>query len=166
MDKSLLILTGAKGSGKTYIGTLIQDKLNVKFFRVEDVWLSLKEEKFSDAYVREGFLRVEEEIDKKMSNNDKLTIESTAAHDYFNTFLKSLRNKYTIFLIKVVAPPEVCLERIKSRDLSQHIPVSDDIIEEINLKAIAIDLPFNLVIDNHNTSDNKIVEIFRHFFNL
>jgi len=166
MNKSVLILTGAKGSGKTYIGTLIQEKLNVEFFRVEEVWLRIKEERISDEYIRKGFSLVEEEIDKKMVNTDNLIIESTAAHEYFNTFLKSIRKKYNINLIKVVASPEVCAERIKSRDQIRHIPVSDDIIEEINIKSFAVDLPFNLVIDNNNTADNKIVEIFRLFFNL
>ena len=55
MIKQIIILIGLKGSGKTYIGTLIQEKVGIKFFRVENVWLSFKSERLSNEYILEGF---------------------------------------------------------------------------------------------------------------
>lgn len=37
--KRIYILIGPKGSGKTYIGTPLQDQLHIPFLRVEDIAL-------------------------------------------------------------------------------------------------------------------------------
>ena len=92
MIKQIIILIGLKGSGKTYIGTLIQEKVGIKFFRVENVWLSLKSERLSNEYILEGFSLVEKEIDRLLLDTDRITIESTGTTDYFNRFINKLKN--------------------------------------------------------------------------
>jgi len=160
MRKTIFILIGPKGSGKTYIGSLLQRKLGIPFFRVENIWLRLEEERFSDTYVRKGVSLVEREIDRKCKETDRLITESTAAHEEFYNFLTRLNNKYQVKLIRITAPPDLCLERIKARDSSIHIPVSDDRVEEINRKALSADFPFDLVIDNENGTDEEMVKDF------
>lgn len=159
--KQVIILLGLKGSGKTYIGTLIQNEFGIKFFRVEDIWLTLKQIRFTDEYVTEGFRLVEHEIDKQLIDSDQITIESTGTTEYFQSFLNSLKSKYKLKLIKIEASPDTCLERIKSRDTSLHVPVSDDIIETINQEALRVDLEFDLVIDNESSSENEIMPKLR-----
>tara|TARA_Y100000310_G_C20151795_1_gene565098 strand:- start:57 stop:548 length:492 start_codon:yes stop_codon:yes gene_type:complete len=158
--KTLFILIGPKGSGKTYIGTLIQKKLNILFFRVEDVWLSIKTNKIDKEYLEKGFSLVEKEIDKQFKKINKLIIESTAAFDYFKIFLKKLESKYNIKLIQVKTPLDLCLDRIKSRDQSIHIPVSDDRIQEINSKAVNVKFDFDLIIENSDISEDQIIKEF------
>ena len=92
MIKQIIILIGLKGSGKTYIGTLIQEKVGIKFFRVENVWLSLKSERLSNEYILEGFSLVEKEIDRLLLDTDRITIEFTGTTDYFNRFINKLKN--------------------------------------------------------------------------
>lgn len=92
MIKQIIILIGLKGSGKTYIGTLIQEKVGIKFFRVENVWLSFKSERLSNEYILEGFSLVEKEIDRLLLDTDRITIESTGTTDYFNRFINKLKN--------------------------------------------------------------------------
>ncbi|MBE9512019.1 MAG: shikimate kinase [Bacteroidetes bacterium] len=163
-NKIIFILIGPKGSGKTHIGSLIKRQLGIKFFRVEDVWLKLVKEQFSDAYIQKGFSLVEQELDEKLKKTDRIIIESTAAHEEFHNFLARLRKKYNIKLVKISAPLDLCLNRTISRDQTIHIPVSDNRVEEINRKAFSVDLPFDLVIENDKRTDKEIVEIFLQFY--
>ena len=55
MNKTLYMLIGPKGSGKTYIGQLIGNQTNISFLRVENIWLSLKPKE-------DGWLKVENAI--------------------------------------------------------------------------------------------------------
>ena len=155
--KQLIILIGLKGSGKTYIGSLIQERLGINFVRVEDIWLTIKRKRFSEEYYSEGFRLVEKEIENQFKSSDLLTIESTGTSKYFKPFLRELRNKYNLKLIKIDTFPDTCLRRIKSRDSSIHIPVSDDIIEQVNREALEVDLEFDTVIENENSSDDEIL---------
>ena len=156
--KQVIILIGLKGSGKTYIGNLIQEKLGIRFFCVEDVWRTLKSEGLSDEYIRNGFSLVEKEIDNLLLGSDRVTIESTGTTEYFNSFLKRLKSKYDLKLIKIETTFNTCLRRVKSRDASIHIPVSDDFIEQINLEASKVDLKFDSVIENEKSTDNEILD--------
>jgi hypothetical protein len=56
MNKTLYMLIGPKGSGKTYIGSRIEQLTGLKFLRVEPLWLGLAEGE-------DGWDRVECEID-------------------------------------------------------------------------------------------------------
>jgi len=160
--KQLIILVGPKGSGKTYIGTLIHEKLGIPFLRVEDIWLSVTSERFTGEYFEEGFRMVEEEIDRQLNKADLLLIESTGASAHFAPFLSAVRQKYSLTLIKINASPDTCRRRIKTRDTSVHIPVSDDRIEQINREASKVDLEFDAVIENEYASDEEILEPIRH----
>ena len=159
--KQLIILVGPKGSGKTYIGTLVHEKLGIPFLRVEDIWLSVKSERFSEEYYTDGFRRVEEEIDRQLNNTGLLLIESTGASEYFAPFLSAVRQKYSLKLIRIDASPDTCRRRIKTRDTSVHIPVSDNRIEQINKEASEVHLDFDAVIENENTPDEEILEWIR-----
>jgi shikimate kinase len=155
--KQLIILIGLKGSGKSYIGSLIEEKLGIKLVCVEDIWLTIKQKRYSENYLSEGFRLVEQEIENQFKSSDLLTIESTGTSKYFKPFLKKLRNKYNLKLIKIDTSPETCLGRIKLRDPLIHIPVSDDIIEQICREALEVDLEFDTVIENENSSDDEIL---------
>ena len=155
--RQLLILIGLKGSGKTYIGSLIQERLGINFIRVEDIWLTMKQKRFSEDYFSEGFRLVEQEIENQFKSSDLVSIESTGTSKYFKRFLRALGNKYNLKLIKIDTSPDTCLKRIKSRDSSIHIPVSDDIIQQVNRAALEVDIEFDTVIENENASDNEIL---------
>ena len=159
--KQLIILVGPKGSGKTYIGTLVHEKLGIPFLRVEDIWLSVASERFTEEYYTEGFRRVEEEIDRQLNNTGLLLIESTGASEYFAPFLSAVRQKYSLKLIRISASADTCRRRIKTRDTSVHIPVSDNRIEQINKEASEVHLDFDAVIENENTRDEEILECIR-----
>lgn len=155
--KQLIILVGLKGSGKNYVGTLLEDKLGIKFLRVEDLWLKIFQNRLSHEYYTEGFHLVELEIERQFKDYDRIVIESTGTSKYFKPYLKRLGDKYKLKLIKIETTPETCRKRIKSRDPSIHIPVSDHIIEQINEEAMNVTLNFDMVINNESSSDEEIV---------
>jgi shikimate kinase len=165
LKKQVIILIGLKGSGKTYIGSLLQEKLYIKFFRVENVWLSLKSERLTKEYILEGFNLVEQEIDRLLLNSDRITIESTGTTVYFGIFIDRLRTKYDLKLVKIRTSTELCLRRVKSRDSSIHVPISDDIVEQINRDALKVDLKYDIIIDNEKSSDDEILENFQKILN-
>jgi dephospho-CoA kinase len=160
MIKEIIILVGPKGCGKTYVGTLLREKTGIYFFRVEDIWLSLKSERLSDEYITTGFKLVRQNIDVLLRTHSRIIIESTATSGHFFKFLDSLRSEYAVRLVKIVASPRVCSDRIKSRDSSIHVPVSDDILTIINQASLQANLRYDLVIENEDTSDELIIEQF------
>ncbi len=165
MKKQIIILVGLKGSGKTYVGSLLQDKLNIKFFRVENIWLSLKSERLTNEYIFEGFGLVEQEIDNLLLKTDRIIIESTGTTHYFNIFINRLKTKYDLIFVKIHTSPELCLKRVKSRDSSIHVPVSDNVVEQINQDALKVNLKYDIIIDNEKSSDDMILEDIQKVLN-
>jgi predicted kinase len=161
LKKQIIILVGPKGSGKTFIGTLIQKETGIHFLRVEDIWLSLKSERLSNDYIIEGFNLVRQNIDQLLTSNNIIIIESTGTSEHFFNFLDNLRSLYEVKLVKIVASPDVCVNRIRFRNSSLHVPVSDDMLSLINQAALKTDLMYDLIIDNEKSSDEMIIETFQ-----
>lgn len=158
MNKQVIILIGLKGSGKTYIGTLIQEKIGITFFRVENEWLSIHSERFSDEYLHEGFSLVEKEIDRLLLDTDRIIIESTGTTDYFKKCYDKIKTKYEVKCVQILTSPEMCLNRVANRNSTAHVPVSDDIVNKINRDALKVDMQYDLIIDNERLTDKEIIE--------
>jgi shikimate kinase len=157
--KTLFILIGPKGSGKTYIGTLVNARLDIKFLRVEPIWIEHLKYGAKD---RDGWAVVEAEIDRLFETHDKVMIESLGAGEGFIKFHQSLQRKYPIKLIKVETALDRCLERVRNRDSTDHIPISDDKVEEYNQIAAQVSYQWDQIIDNTAlASDVEIIEAIR-----
>jgi shikimate kinase len=152
MKKLLFILIGPKGSGKTYIGSKIEQLTDIKFLPVEPLWLQLAEGE-------NGWAKVEHEIDRLFLQHDKVVIESLGAGDGFNGLHASLKEKYDIKLIKVETDLDECLRRVRERDSADHIPVSDEKVREYNRIAAGVEYPWDAVIDNNGPATDE--EILR-----
>lgn len=162
--KTVYILTGLKGSGKTYIGNLLSERLSVPFLRVENIFLKTKtNDPLTDQnYISSGFLNVEKEVRSLLKGIDQLTIESTGITAQFETMVSNLKKDFIVKLIKISSLPELCFKRVKDRDQSDHISVSDDQLLEINKLAAKVSLDYDLIIYNNTQSDEDIVEKFRN----
>ncbi|MCC6278533.1 MAG: hypothetical protein IT289_11520 [Oligoflexia bacterium] len=157
--KNVILLIGPKGTGKTYIGTLIERHFGIRFLRVEPIFLenirtSLLRSIERDA---EGFGKVFTRISQILESRDSVIVESTGASDAFHDFLGVLMVKYKTRLISIRTPLKICHERVQNRDNSAHIPVSDDRINEINRKSEAVQLPWDLVFDNSGPASEKSI---------
>lgn len=158
-SRSVLVLVGPKGSGKTYVGTLINKELGVPFLRVEPIFLeNLRKSRLAGtALDEEGYAKVLAEVASVLSHESRVIIESTGASEAFPAFLNALRSSYQVTLVSIRAPLERCLERIRSRDQQLHVPVSDDRVAEIDARAAVVRLPWDLEIDNGGPASAEVI---------
>lgn len=158
--KTLYILIGLKGSGKTFVGKLIEDKFGILFLRVENIFKGIKLDRhYSDeSYIKEGFTLLEKEIRNRFKETDMLTIESTGLTDEFKQMMDSLKKDFSVKLIKIAAEPDLCLKRVTKRDNKEHINISDSDVEKINELAMKVKLDYDLTIDNNLMTGEEIVK--------
>ncbi|MBI5510409.1 MAG: shikimate kinase [Deltaproteobacteria bacterium] len=157
--KRVVVLVGPKGSGKTFIGTLAGKELGLPFLRVEPIFLeNIRGSRLTgDALDAEGYAKVGVAVDAALCTESGLVIESTGAATAFPGFLETLRSKYEVLLVAIRAPLAVCLARVRGRDQSAHIPVSDDRVGEINDRAARVELPWDLEIDNSQPAPAEVI---------
>ncbi|MBW4561347.1 MAG: ATP-binding protein [Mojavia pulchra JT2-VF2] len=157
---SLLLLVGLKGAGKTFIGSVLEKYLDVKFLRVEPIFLEvmrLEPELQAIALEKRGFQIVLAKLDELAQLHSTLCIESTGTAHTFSELLLALRQGFRVFVIHIQAPLSTCIERVMSRDASVHIPVSDHRLREINERALQVELPWDLKIDNSEFQDETVI---------
>ncbi len=157
MKRILYMLIGPKGAGKSHIGTLVHRHTDIHFLRVEPIWLALQPGE-------DGWRKVATTIDELFRVHDKVMIESLGAGEGFRGFLAALSAKYPIRLIRVTADLVTCLERVRSRDNTEHIPVSDDKVMEYNRIAAGVTYDWDLEIDNGGPAEEG--EILRAIWEL
>ena len=152
MSKTVIILVGPKGSGKTHIGTVFERRAGISFLRVEPIWLALQEG-------QDGWDEVERAIDGILTERDAVVIESLGGSDGFERLRSNLMQKYQVKFVRIVAPLKVCLQRVRSRDNSNHIPISDEKVEQYNRLAVKVSLPWEIELQNDPPlSDGEILQ--------
>lgn len=157
---------GLKGSGKTYIGKLIENNFSIPFVHVENIFKNIKADRhYSDEnYIKEGFTLLEKEIRRRFETDDALIMESTGLTDEFMKMLESLKKDFSVKLIRIHAEPELCLKRVRERDNKDHINVSDSDVEKINEQAKKVNFDYDLVIDNNSDTKNDALKEFQKVF--
>ncbi|WP_299492893.1 AAA family ATPase [Acaryochloris sp. IP29b_bin.137] len=157
---NLVLLVGLKGAGKTFTGSVLEKYLDIKFLRIEPIFLELLRQEPELAGVpleQRGFQIVLEKLDKLAQSHSTLCIESTGTAHTFLELLAALRKGFCMFIIHVKVPLDTCVERVLTRDASAHIPVSDHRLQEINEQALLVDLPWDLEIDNSQLLDEAAI---------
>ena len=164
---TVIILVGPKGCGKTYIGSLLEEKLDfVHFVRVELIFMKLKADHESlldmmeltelcyheTAKEVQNILSSDEEGNNEESQQTQpqkvAVLEVTGVAPQLPGLLETLKARHTVKFVKVVAPLDVCLKRTKERDKSKQIPVSEERIHEINALASTVEYPWDMIIQN------------------
>lgn len=157
--KEIFLLIGQKGSGKSFIGTLMDKKYGIKFIRVEDWAKKIKKDRDIDneTYLKQVFEEIEQGIRESLVDKDKIVFESTGLTEYFDQMIQSLRRDFQVTTIGVYADSAICLERVKSRDQNIHINVSDDQVLMINDKVREKNFETDFSIINENKSENELI---------
>jgi len=148
MQKTLYILIGPKGSGKTYIGSRIDQLTDIKFLSVEPLWLNLAEGE-------DGWNKVEQTIDELFLEHDEVVIESLGAGTGFNRMYASLNDKYEVKLVKVEVDADECLRRVIIRDKRNQIPVSEEQVREYNRISAKVQHSWDAIIDNNGSATDE-----------
>lgn len=158
-SKIIYLLIGQKGSGKSFIGTLMEKEFGIKFIRVEDWAKKIKKDRNVDneAYLKQVFEEIESGIRDSLGDMDKIVFESTGLTEYFDIMLKSLRRDFQLTTIGVYADSTTCLKRVKSRDQEIHINISDDQVLMINEKVRERNFETDFSIINEDKSEKELI---------
>ncbi len=157
-NKLIILLIGQKGSGKSFIGSLLESEFNVKFIRVENWAKEIKRDRNIDdeKYLEEVFETIGKGVKQEANSYDRICFESTGLTLQFDKMLENLRKEFNVVTIKIVCDPEVCIERIKSRDRNIHINVSDNEIKRINAEVIRRNYKTDFKLQNDSKSKNEL----------
>lgn len=158
-SKSLVVLVGPKGAGKSTIGAFLAVELGIRFLRVEPLFLEVRGRLGAShpEYEQRGFEAVLAALRHALASDETVCFESTGASEHFGWLLSELREVARVHLVRVVATPAQCVERIRGRDASIHIPVSDDDVERVNALAARVVLPWSAEVDNGGAFDGRHV---------
>ncbi len=157
--KTVYILVGPKGCGKSYIGSLLERRLGLTFLRVEPLAIAYIEKHGlpEGGLKRDGFDLEEAEIHKILANKKSVVFEATGSSKYFSSVLENLKQLYEVKLIRIHCPLEICYNRVKNRDQKDHHVVADDMIRAINSKADKVILDWNLEINNSGPASEEFI---------
>ena len=159
---SVYVLLGPKGSGKSYIGRLLESKLGIKFLPIEEIFINLQHKGISTPDVQErGYELVKQKASEILAAGHDVSFEITVLTSASKNLLNQIGLQSHIEFIQVYAPPELCLQRIRTRDSASHIEISEEKIAEINRLSVNQQVSAKLQIDTSKMSDDKILESFK-----
>ena len=75
-------------------------------------------------------------------------LEVTGVAPQLPSLIERLQSHHTVKFVKVSAPADVCLQRVRERDQSTQVDVSEARVLEINRLAAAVEYPWDLIVDN------------------
>lgn len=158
-SKIIYLLIGQKGSGKSFIGTLMEKEFGIKFIRVEDWAKKIMKDRDVDneVYLKQVFKKIENGIRGSLTDKDKIVFESTGLTEHFDLMLESLRRDFQVTTIGVYADSTTCLKRVKSRDQEIHINISDDQVLMINEKVRERNFETDFSIINEDKSEKELI---------
>lgn len=159
-NKVIFLLMGAKGSGKSFIGALMERNFGIRFLRVEEWVLKLRRNAAVDdpAYVDLVFETIERGVRAAMLENDAVVFESTGLSDAFERMWRSLKRDHRVVTIGVDTDPALCLQRVRTRDQRIHINVSDADVTRINQAVLALARSTDHSIMNTARSAEKVLK--------
>ncbi len=159
-NKEIILLVGPKGSGKSYIGSLIRENFNYTFLRVESWVKQMRNGRSVDdpGYLSEVFETIELGVRNALETEKKVVFESTGLTEYFDVMLTNLRRDFQVIIIGIVANAELCRNRVAALDQSIHINVSDEELHLINAHVRQKSIECDHHIINENKTKHEIIE--------
>lgn len=160
----LIVLIGPKGSGKSHIGRLLETRLGVHFFHVEPHWMDYFDDcdrRGVERSIGGGIEHVHPVLEEGLGRHDRICIETTGASREILDDLLSFEAVGPLRLIRIEAPLEVCLERIRRRDPTHQIPMDEAGIRRVYALGRELDLDFDLVVENVSLSEEEIIRRLR-----
>lgn len=164
--KEIFLLIGQKGSGKSFIGSILEKEFGIKFIRVEDWAKQVRKNRAvnNEAYLNQVFQVIENGIRNALNDIDKLVFESTGLTDYFDQMLVSLKKDFKVTTIGIYADNSICLDRVRSRDQTIHINISDSQVTKINEMVRERDYQTDFRINNESKTEKDLIKELENIF--
>lgn len=166
-NQNLIILVGPKGSGKTYIGNLVNQVFGIKYINAEKLLLKYLETNplVKLPLPRHGFDIEIDEIANSFKGRFCLIYDMTGTSEFFTSVINELKVLYRVHLIKVSCPLSCCEERIKNRSVIDHFEMDMESINEINKRAINVKCDWNheIINDVFSVADSIILGLDDYF---
>jgi shikimate kinase len=157
----LVLLVGPKGSGKSHVGRLLEARLGVRFFHVEPLWMEYHAECDREGRTRdlaEGAERVVRTLSEELRVHRTVCVETTGASAVILASLVTLVPEEERVCVRVEAPLDVCLERIRRRDPTDQIPMKESMIRRVHEQSRTADVPYDIRLENVSLSEDEVIE--------
>jgi hypothetical protein len=155
----LLILLGPKGSGKSFIGALLEERFGIRFVPVEPLWKAYFERCASSGVTPDigvGIGEVHPVVRRALVEFRHVAVETTGASQPILADLLNLAPSDRTLIVRVEAPLGLCVARIASRDATAHIAVDEATISQVHALSEALDVAPDLVISNVDVSADDL----------
>ena len=159
-EKIIYLLLGPKGSGKSFIGALMDQNFGIPFVRVEDWAKTIKKKRdiLDGHYIRDVFETIEKGIRKTLLDKDTVVFESTGLSTPFDMMFENLKKDFNVVSIGIQANDDLCLERVRKRDGSIHIAVPDEQLRQINLQVRKKAIKTDFSLENSSTTEAELIK--------
>ena len=159
--KYIFVFMGPKGSGKTFLCRLIEERLGIKFLDTESVFKSIQTEGITtEENIIKAYAIIEKEIEKYLPDSDSITFESTGIADEFWRMIKRLKKKYSVKFISVYAPENICLQRIRTRNQEEHISIDETAVRQVNMLCGSLEYDSAMRVFTANPDNEKFLRDF------
>ncbi|HSD63192.1 MAG TPA: AAA family ATPase [Ignavibacteriaceae bacterium] len=156
--KTIFVVIGQKGSGKSLICSIVEELYGILFLQVEIIAREVKKERnvFDESYHNEVYIQIESQLRRQLKNCSAVIFESTGLAAQFDMMIDNLKNDFQIVSIYIKSDPELCMERINNRDTDIHINVSDKDVQYINRLVLKKNFNCDYIIENNGSRDELI----------
>jgi shikimate kinase len=158
--KQLLVLVGPKGSGKTTLGRMLEQRLSARFVHVERVAQRVLAEcggVADERYARRAQRAVLDELAVQAADSELLVIESSGASGETRSFFATLRERYELLFVRVHAQRATCDARLAEREQASQVHVPPELIARMYELSNHVSLPWDLELDNDTGLDARSV---------
>ena len=148
--KTVLVLVGPKGSGKSHVGRILDRCKGIAFVHSEGIFLRLLGElgENNPELERRGFAEVEREIERLLECKGAVCFETLAPSRHLQPVLRRLQARHRVVFVSVRAPLATCRQRVRLRDQAAHLPICDERLDRVNRISSEVELDWAAVIEN------------------
>jgi cytidylate kinase len=161
----LVVLIGPKGSGKSFVGSLLQDRFGIKFLLVEPLWKAFFERGMSSGTtpsISEGIAEIHPVIRRALADAHHLAVETTGASEEILADLLSLVPREETLIIRINAPVELCSSRILTRSGAAHIPADEALVRKVHALSELAPVSPDIELSNIDVSADELALELTH----
>ena len=167
MSKNI-VLVGLSGSGKTTIGKLLEQKINLKFIDTDEIIVNNENRSINDIFATDGekfFRQIEFEVVRKVSEQNDLIISTGGGVVLNQENIDNLKKNGIVFYLKTSV--DTLINRLKN-DTTRPLLKTNDLrlkLEKMLLDRATFYEKADYIIKNDNDNIEQTVENILRSYN-